>query len=66
MNDTFGTKQPHPPTPAFLARQDRNKGRHARVAAKVKQALRKYRHGSLHLFLTAAISGTPRRRTPIM
>ena len=36
------------------------------MAAKVKQALRKYRHGSLHLFLTAAISGTPRRRTPLM
>ena len=64
MSDIFGTKQTHPTTPAILARQDRNKRRHARVAAKVKQALSKYRHGSLHYFLTAAISGTPRRRTP--
>ncbi len=66
MNDTFGTKQPHPPTPALLQRQENNKRRHARVAAKAKQALRKYRHGSLHLFLTAAIFGTPRPRTPSM
>ena len=64
MSDTFGTKQTHPTTPAILARQDRTKRRHARVAAKVKQALSKYRHGSLQYFLTAAISGTPRRRTP--
>ena len=64
MSDIFGTKQTHPTTPAILARQDRNKRRHARVAAKVKQALSKYRHGSLQHFLTAAISGTPRRRIP--
>ncbi len=66
MNDTFGTREQHPRTTASLARQDRNQRRQARLATKVKQALCKYRHGSLHLFLTTAISGTPRRRTPQM